>query len=903
MRGIDEPTWRTISPLLDRALELPLAERSQFIGVVRDESPAVGDLLEQLLTNHESLLHSPFLESLPSAPDRQPRGLAGTVVGAYTLDEPIGSGGMGAVWRARRSDGRFEGAVAVKLLHLAGFDEHAARRFAREGTLLARLSHPNIARLFDAGVTQSGQPYLVLEYVEGRRIDQFADSHRLDVPARLQLFLQVADAVAHAHANLIVHRDLKAANILVTEQGAVKLLDFGIATLAATDPQPSDVTLPNTRPLTPEAAAPEQVRGEPVTTATDVYALGVLLYRLLTGGHPTGSGSTTAAEHLRAITERPAVLASATLAHDRAEAADIAAARRTTPEGLRRALRADLDNILSMAVHKEPTRRYPNVAALADDVRRYLRNDPVRARPDQWTYRARKFAQRHAAAVALALGVFLVLGVAVAVTTTQMIEARQQRDLAEFQARRAEASSEFMRYLVTQIGNKPMTMREVLDKGREAIEQQYGTDPAFQARMLIQLSGPYLDLGDYKTSAAMVARALNLATTLDDAALLTSAHCGTGSDLVEQREYEQARKHFDEASRHAARQSNPVTGSLGECAIGQTRLAIAEGRFNEAVQHANTAVEFQERKGGPLTTSLTAALNNLAIAYSGAGQYQQSLQTSARVIEIYKQIGRGRTIGMVVTLNNQAGNIRRLGRFLEAEGVFSEATALASSLNADGRVPAYLLTNHAFVLTLLGQGDEALALLARARSQTDLSAAFNAVTRLVEGIVLADRGQFAEAQRLQESLRDERTTVFNPLIPVLRLLEARIAWGQGRIADARTVLDALIKDEGYPGTNNVRLPEMLSYSARLALEAGEGDTAIRAGRDAVRIAQRELGAQPPSAYTGFARLTLGIALAATSDPRAARAEFEQAITVLEAAGGASHPWTIDARSRLAALGQ
>jgi tetratricopeptide (TPR) repeat protein len=307
-------------------------------------------------------------------------------------------GGMSTVWRARRSDGRFEGAVAVKLLNLALLGEGGDERFRREGTLLARLTHPHIARLLDAGVTSTGQPYLVLEYVEGARIDRFADDRRLDPIGRLELFLQVAEAVAHAHANLVIHRDLKPSNILVAADGQVKLLDFGIARLLEENAS-GQLTLTAAQALTPEYAAPEQARGEPVTTATDVYALGVLLYMLLTGHHPTGAGSRTSADQLRALLERDPVRAS-----------DAA------PHHLRRTLRGDIDNVLAKALEKEPGRRYASVTALTEDIRRFLHHEPLSVRGQAWSYRTAKFIRRHrwpmAAAVAafamLIVGLFLV---------------------------------------------------------------------------------------------------------------------------------------------------------------------------------------------------------------------------------------------------------------------------------------------------------------------------------------------------------------------------------------------------------------------------------------------------------------------------------------------------------------
>ncbi|HEX5633657.1 MAG TPA: serine/threonine-protein kinase, partial [Gemmatimonadales bacterium] len=314
----------------------------------------------------------------------------------------------GTVWLARRSDGRYEGTAAVKLPNLARLDAVGAERFRREGTLLARLSHPGIAQLLDAGVTPDGQPYLVLEHVEGTRIDRYADERRLAPEARLRLFLEVLGAVAHAHANLIVHRDLKPSNILVTADGAVKLLDFGIAKLLEEEQgvaEASTLTDVGGRALTPEFAAPEQVVGGAITTATDVYALGVLLYLLLSGRHPTASERRTTAEHLRGVLETEPSRLSATIT------TDAATVRGGSPERLRRLYAGDLDNIAAKALKKRPEERYATVGALADDIRRYLAHEPVAARRDSWGYRARKFVRRNrlpVAATAVGLGALVV---------------------------------------------------------------------------------------------------------------------------------------------------------------------------------------------------------------------------------------------------------------------------------------------------------------------------------------------------------------------------------------------------------------------------------------------------------------------------------------------------------------
>jgi serine/threonine-protein kinase len=307
--------------------------------------------------------------------------LAGLPAGNYTLESPIGQGGMGTVWLARRSDGRFEGRAAIKFLNLALLARDGGERFRREATALARLGHPHIARLLDAGVAPGGQPYLVLEYIDGQPIDRWCNAHKLDVASRVRLFTDVLSAVAHAHHNLILHRDLKPSNILVTADGSIKLLDFGVAKLLDESQAPGDPTTVSGDAFTPEYAAPEQLRGDRATMATDVYSLGVVLYRLLTDTLPfDGTGHGTG-DRLRGL-DPPRLSARA-----RAAARETAAVRRTTTVQLARMLRYDLDNIVAKALKPAPSDRYVTVDAFAADLRRYLNHDPVSARPDTISYR------------------------------------------------------------------------------------------------------------------------------------------------------------------------------------------------------------------------------------------------------------------------------------------------------------------------------------------------------------------------------------------------------------------------------------------------------------------------------------------------------------------------------------
>ncbi len=399
MSKLSPDQWEALSPLLDEALELTDDERLAWLAALRAENPTLAQQLEALLQEHRELSEEGFLDERPIGLTGAP-GLAGQFFGAYTLVSQIGHGGMGTVWLAERNDGRFERRVAVKVLNFALMGKGGEERFKREGRILGRLTHPHIAELIDAGVSPGGHPFLVLEYIEGGHIDLYCDQHTLDVRARVRLFLDALGAVAHAHANLIVHRDLKPPNILVRTNGQVKLLDFGIAKLLEGGGQAgeSHLTLEGGRALTPEYAAPEQLKGETVTAATDVYASGVLLYILLTGRHPVGDGPRTPASLVKAILEteptRPSEIVVAAQTNGDSTATN-AGKRATSPEKLARSLRGDLDTIVAKALKKNPQERYPSIKALADDLQHYLSYEPISARPDTIAYRAGKFLRRH----------------------------------------------------------------------------------------------------------------------------------------------------------------------------------------------------------------------------------------------------------------------------------------------------------------------------------------------------------------------------------------------------------------------------------------------------------------------------------------------------------------------------
>ena len=426
--GIDA-RWARLGPLVTQLLACEGKDRARRLDELRALDPAMAADVDVLFNTLSGVPRDAPSEGAAPLPESGMAGMAGQTIGAYTIERELGQGGMGSVWLARRTDGRFEGHVAIKFLNAGLASRGGQERFAREGSILARLAHPNIARLIDAGVAAGGaQPYLVLEYVDGLPIKRYCEDNALDLAARVRLFIDVLGAVAHAHNRLILHRDLKPSNILVTAAGEVKLLDFGIAKLlddSAVPTPATELTQAAGRAFTLQYAAPEQLQGGDVTTATDVYALGVLLYALLGGAHPTAAGTTAPLEQMRAVIENePKRLSDAVL---RNSGGTSAAAKLR----LARALRGDLDNIVIKALKKVPAERYANAALLADDLRRYLNDEPVTARPDTLNYRVTKFIRRHRLGVAATGVVVMALTVGIGVALWEAAEAQRQRVQAE----------------------------------------------------------------------------------------------------------------------------------------------------------------------------------------------------------------------------------------------------------------------------------------------------------------------------------------------------------------------------------------------------------------------------------------------------------------------------------------
>ncbi|MCI4569220.1 serine/threonine-protein kinase [Lysobacter sp. CFH 32150] len=503
---MDAEHWQRLSPLLDALFELEPDERVRSLALMREEDPQLATELEALLQlelEREDFLSEPLVAPLPG-----PR--PGIEVGPYRLDRMLGEGGMGQVWLAARSDGLYQRRVALKLLRPGLADPNLRLRFTRERQILARLAHPHIARLLDAGVSTDHQPYLALEYVEGEPVTDYCRNRKVSLEARLALFHQVCAAVSHAHANLIVHRDLKPSNILVTPAGEVRLLDFGIAKLIDTELAAPDQTRTGVRAFTLHYAAPEQVRGEVVTTMTDVYALGVVLYELLTDAKPYRLKRQTDAEWEEAILLVDPLKPSQTLqrAADDTVGPEAAALKRRA-----RIIAGDLDNIVLKTLAKRPEQRYPSVEALALDLQRYQAGRPVQARPQSVSYRLRKYLQRHRWAIGMAVLVTAVLSTALAIVAWQARQAVQE-------AARAQAMQAFVASLFEGAGNAsggaPMDLRDLLDAGIVRADRELGRQPRARAEIYGVIARIRHGLGDYREAQDLLQRQTGIVATLTD---------------------------------------------------------------------------------------------------------------------------------------------------------------------------------------------------------------------------------------------------------------------------------------------------------------------------------------------------------------------------------------------------
>jgi eukaryotic-like serine/threonine-protein kinase len=957
--------WRGAMALFEQWHAADPAAREALADEMKAGNPALAALFDALIRAHGAALAEGFLEGhttgrrawpwqgnegpFPSfldplgGPDAQrqlwgrsvPVPQPGTRLGPWVLSELIGSGGMGEVWLASRDDGLYQGQAALKLVRAGSREPTAAARFAREGELLARLSHPHITRLLDAGQGAEGARWLVLEYVAGERIDHWCDTQRLGIEARLRLFLQVCDAVAHAHTQLVVHRDLKPANILVTHGGAVKLLDFGVAKLLHDDGDASELTVWAAAGLTPEYAAPEQIQGGPISTATDVYALGMVLYGLLGGVRPYGSSRQTPAQLARDIVETdPRPLARWPTDCD---VAAIAHRRATTPTRLAQALHGDLARICTRALEKQPARRYATVQALADDVQRHLRHEPVAAGTGRWGYRAAKFVRRHSGSVAAAALLMLTLAGGLATTAWQADRARTQARAAQDEATKATAIKDFLLdVFATANGHEggavrqATTARDIVRAGAQQLLADTQLPDAVRIELINVLGDLMHNLDLFDDAAAMSAEHAKVAARMHGAQAPQTlfAIVNHGTDLRRVGRTAESMQVLRDA---VAGYERAGLGGTSEMGIALTRLGTAEydaGRLPAAMAAQRRAADLFDRVH-PKNNQRSTAYRWIAVCATLLDQFDTAATAVDRAIQVAPEQESLKEFSIGFARWAQGELLMVQGRSAEALRAYEQGVkALSDSMGPANTATAGAMAGQARALHATGQRD-----LATQRITAALQAAAGEpaqrlgnvhdrilVTRLQLQLDEGDpAGSLAAARGLDARLKG----VGHEVAVGARLVRAELETLFGEAALAREAAErALAGAVALTGPST-----LLSLRARLALaEAQLRPDATQLRPDATQLrpdaAQlRPAAAQRDAAQAGFeqvrtaiaalpanaggsrslllARAQIGLAaLALDHDPARALALVESAGPLAEGAAAAAGASVVAASARL-----
>lgn len=706
---------REVQRLVEDASARPLVELASFLDGVGVVDPSLRDAVEAgladrgvnvgLLTTQgepdASQLTTASGGGAPGGPGAWPRADVDTMakgtgqrVGPYELLHQIGAGGMGKIWVAVRRGEDFQKHVAIKLLRRDMTSADLVRRFRVERQILAAIDHPNIAKLFDGGTTEEGLPFFAMEYIEGQSIDEYCDSHRLSVRERLALFQTVCRAVQFAHQNLVVHRDIKPGNVLVTAEGVPKLLDFGIAKLLSplAVMSSADPTRTELRMMTPEYASPEQILGEPITTASDIYSLGVLLYELLTGHRPYRITRGHAHEISRAICEDEPVRPSlaVTLEHEGAKTGPaggkidpetIGRARSSSVDKLRRELAGDLDTIVLTALRKEPQRRFASAEQLAEDIWRYLEGLPVKARRGSSLYRASKFTRRHRVGVAMTVVSFAALLVFGLWTMAQNNLVRAERDRAEQALRRAEAVSTFLGNTLGSANpfegsSRDITVVEVLDGAANDIKLSFRDLPETRAALQATVGNSYMRLGRFDAAEDLLREAL-----------ATRRQVHTGEDDAD------------------------VAKSMNDLANLLRRMA----EYPEAEALYREALAMRRRLYGAEHPEVATILNNLGAVRDRQSDYDQAEDYYRQALALRRQVFGTRHEDVAESQNALANVLRRMGRYDEAELLYLASLDVRRQLfGAEHPIVAESLNDLAFLYYTMGDNQRAEPLFEKA---------------------------------------------------------------------------------------------------------------------------------------------------------------------------------------------
>jgi eukaryotic-like serine/threonine-protein kinase len=759
-------------------------------------------------------------------------------------------------------------------------------------------------------VTASGQPYIVLEYIDGLRIDRYCDERRLGVEARVKLFLDVLAAVAHAHANLIVHRDIKPSNILVTQSGAVKLLDFSIAKPLnddGADGEPADkqITREGTSALTPEYAAPEQVNGGRITTATDTYSLGVLLYVLLSGVHPTVHGEAPA-DYLRALLEiEPSRLSDVvTIARntDPQTGSEIAVRRGATPDELKRTLRGDLDNILAKALKKNPQDRYESVNEFAQDLQRYLDHEPVSARRDSVTYRAAKFVRRHRGATAAGLLIIIAIVAGLVGTVTQARRAQIERDRAIHDLTYAEASNEFMRFILSEGSSKPFTTDELLARAAQNVEKQFADDPVLRARLQLVIVDGFFGIRQFEQAKSVLLSAQSAAQTTNDRSLNLLIDCDLAGISAATVRDQTAVTLFGELSQRVANSSDLDPDAVANC-YGQLAIFYRDrGDAKNAVANAEAAVKaFGTPRPGQRSEMLEFR-QLLADSYSMLGRRAEAIRTYESVIRELDDMGRANTSVALSLRINYGVHLLRAGLPLRAAEVYQKFLV---SEAANGRIAnRYLEANYAGILVRLGRPAEAVSFIERANSAAVANDNQRALAgnKVVEANIACALGDLPRCESLMKTARELLAKTFPPghrSFATLEQVGAELSLARNDLPASCAYLRRALEIYASTEHDSARI-RVLALLARAEWQLGERDAASAHVAEAVASAREVSQGFEYTEWLGTALLTDALLKKSNSKAEALKAARE-ALPQLQKSLGDASSLTIEARSLVADL--
>lgn len=880
---------------LDRLLDLPADRRDHALRHDYAGEPELRAELESLLRSAAamgSFLAQPVQPALDAAVPEASS--SASRLGPWHLLGRIGSGGMGEVFEARRGDGSFEQRAAIKLLHTGAVAQH--ERFHAERRILARLEHPGISRLLDGGVADDGRPWMAMEFVAGAPITVYCQQSRATLAERLRLFEQVCDAVAYAHRHLVVHRDLKPANILVDADGRVRLLDFGIAKLLGED-APA-LTQTASLLLTPAYSAPEQISGGPITTAADVYALGLLLFELLAGCRPWPQTGSSLAQTLRAVLETPVPALST-----------VAAANPDVPVPWR-ALRGDLDSVIAKALRKEPTQRYATVDALKLDIARVLRGEPVAAREGARLYRVGRFLRRHRWSLTAVAALFVSLAGGLGATAWQAHRAEVQRDIA----RRDLAREEALRYELTgmfrkvlaESGDHQLDAKAMLDASAQHLLSAYRGRPKLAGPLVITLADLYDALQDAQGGAAVLEGYLAQAGADADPASVADGRQKLANLELLRGNVDRAGSLLDQAQAYWAQTPNHYEEERLEGLAIRARLQRIRGDLGGAIATESEAIRQRVALSGRVHRETAVLYNSHAITLTAANRLDEALAAYRETSAIYQALGLGAGLDAQIILGNTGTLELRTGDLRDAEPMLRNAFQRERALAGDSAAVAASMGYYGKLLTITDRPAQAVATLQEAAALGERYAGASSPLALQNRLFLGEAqlaaGKAADARVTFEAVTSAALKQYGPshvLTQRAALAMTRVDMAQGHADAARAQLLQVVAALRQLGPSaEANLSEALVTLGETDLTRGDPQQARAPLAEAVMLRAKN-GSQAWD--LAEARERLGEALAGLRDA-GARPLLQQAADALEAQLGPNHPQTRRARRALLAVG-